>query len=49
LTATATDQKMTVDAKTREMLMKFVQRGSEWLLIDETAPKDACVIATLRT
>lgn len=29
--------------------MRFVQRGSDWLLIDENAPVDACVIAVLRS
>lgn len=29
--------------------MQFVQRDGVWLLIDETAPADACVIATLRS
>jgi hypothetical protein len=28
--------------------VQFVQRKDVWLLIDETAPEDACVIATLR-
>ena len=29
--------------------MKFVQRDGGWLLIDEKAPQEACVIATLRS
>ncbi len=29
--------------------MKFVQREGDWQLIDENAPADACVIATLRS
>lgn len=28
--------------------MKLVKSGTEWHLIDEDAPPDACVIATLR-
>jgi hypothetical protein len=32
----------------RRAAMKLVQRDSVWLLIDETAPEEACVIATLQ-
>jgi hypothetical protein len=33
----------------KEPLMQFVQKGGCWLLVDESAPEHACVIATLRS
>jgi hypothetical protein len=35
--------------ETRETTVKFVRRQGVWHLIDEQAPPEACVIATLRS